>query len=136
MQRWNAWWRIIRADQWGVFFTGAILGMVLPAVLYVTLLPPGTNMQGLGISAALASSMGTRAGVVLGGIVAVLGAWILFKTQLDLVESMVRSLTDILWTGSLRVRNWSHGDVRIVYYGTLGAAWIDSRPPLSGALAS
>lgn len=119
MRRWSGWWRIIRADQWGVFFSGAILGMVLPAVLYVTLLPPGTTMQGLGISAALASSMGTRSGALLGGIVATLGAWILFKTQLDLVESMVRSLTDILWTGSLRVRNWSRGDVRIVYYGTL-----------------
>ncbi len=31
-------------------------------------------------------------------------AWILFKTQLDIIESMVRSLTDILWTGSHRVR--------------------------------
>lgn len=119
MRRWSAWWRIISADQWGVFFTGALLGMVLPAVLYVTLLPPGTNIQGLGISAALASSIGTRSGALLGGVVAVLGAWLLFKTQLDLVESMVRSLTDILWTGSQRVRKWSKGDVRVVYYGTL-----------------
>ena len=26
MRRWRGWWRIVRADQWGVFFTGAILG--------------------------------------------------------------------------------------------------------------
>lgn len=119
MRRWNGWWRIVRADQWGVFFSGALLGMVLPAVLYVTLLPAGSNIQGLGISAALASGIGARAGALLGGIVAILGAWILFKTQLDIVESMVRSLTDILWTGSHRVRAWSRGDVRIVYYGAL-----------------
>jgi hypothetical protein len=33
MRRWRGWWRVVRADQWGVFFTGAILGMVLPALL-------------------------------------------------------------------------------------------------------
>jgi hypothetical protein len=119
MRRWSGWWRIVRADQWGVFFTGALLGMVLPAVLYVTLLPSGSNIQGLGISAALAFGIGARSGPVLGGIVAALGAWILFKTQLDIVESMVRSLTDILWTGSHRVRSWSRGDVRIDYYSAL-----------------
>ena len=30
MRRWRGWWRIVSADQWGVFFTGAILGMILP----------------------------------------------------------------------------------------------------------
>lgn len=119
MRRWHGWWRIVRADQWGVFFAGAMLGMVLPAVLYVTLLPSGTNIQGLGISAALASGIGARSGAVLGGVVAALGAWLLFKTQLDIIESMVRSLTDILWTGSHRVRAWSRDDVRVVYYGAL-----------------
>jgi hypothetical protein len=119
MNRWKGWWRIVRADQWGVFFTGALLGMILPGVLYVTLLPSGTNIQGLGISAALASQVALRAGATLGGVVAVLGAWLLFKTQLDIIESMVRSLTDILWTGSRRVRAWSRDDVRVVYYGAL-----------------
>jgi hypothetical protein len=120
MQRWRGWWRIISADQWGVFFTGAMLGMVLPAVIYVTLVASGASMQGLGIAAALASSIAGRAGALLGGVVALLGAWLLFKTQLDLVESMVRSLTDILWTGSSRVRVLTGQDVRYVYYGTLG----------------
>ena len=32
MQRWRGWWRIVRADQWGVFFAGAMLGMALPAL--------------------------------------------------------------------------------------------------------
>ena len=120
MRRWHGWWRIVRADQWGVFFTGALLGMVLPAVLYVTVVPGGTNMQGIGIAAALASAVGSKAGAAAGLVVGVLATWILFKTQLDIIESMVRSITDILWTGSLRVRTWSRGDVRVVYYGALG----------------
>jgi hypothetical protein len=120
MRRWQGWWRIVSVDQWGVFFAGAMLGMVLPAVLYVTLLPSGTNIQGLGMAAALASAVGARSGGLAAAVVAMLAAWILFKTQLDIIESMVRSITDIIWTGSRRVRAWSRGDVRIVYYGALG----------------
>jgi hypothetical protein len=120
MRRWRGWWRIVSADQWGVFFLGAMLGMLLPAVLYVTLLASGTNIQGIGMAAALASAVGARSGAIAGAVVAMLAAWILFKTQLDIIESMVRSITDIIWTGSHRARALSGGDVRVVYYGALG----------------
>jgi hypothetical protein len=121
MSRWRGWWRIISADQWGVFFVGAVLGMILPAMIYVTFLPRGTNIQGLGISAALAQAISGTSGALLGGAIAFLGAWVLFKTQLDQLEGMVRAITDILWTGSARVRAWRGGDVRAVYYSVLGA---------------
>jgi hypothetical protein len=121
MRRWRGWWRIVRADQWGVFFAGALLGMVLPALLYVTFLPHGSDIRGLGISAALADGMGARSGPLLAGAIAFLGAWILFKTQLDSLEGMVRAITDILWTGSRRLRAWGGDDVRRVYYGVLAA---------------
>ena len=121
MRRWGGWWRIVRADQWGVFFIGALLGMALPALLYVTFIPHGTDIRGLGISAALASSVGAEAGPALAGVIAFLGAWLLFKTQLDILEGMVRAITDILWTGSRRIRAWRGGDVRAVYYGVLAA---------------
>jgi hypothetical protein len=119
MDRWRGWWRVVSVDQWGVFFAGAILGMVLPALLYVTFLPRGTDIQGLGISAALASAAGARAGTAVATVIAFLGAWILFKTQLDNFEGMVRAITDMLWTGSSRVRAWRDGDVRAVYYSVL-----------------
>jgi len=120
MDRWNGWWRVVSADQWGLFWFGAILGMLLPALLYVTFLPRGTNIQGLGISAALAAAIGSRTGAGVGAIIAFLGAWLLFKTQLDNLEGMVRAIADILWTGSRRVRAWRGGDVRAVYYTVLG----------------
>ena len=119
MRRWHGWWRIVRADQWGVFFTGAILGMILPAMIYVTFLPRGTDIEGLGISAALAQAISGTSGALIGGAIAFLGAWILFKTQLDVLEGMVRAITDILWSGSHRVRSWRGGDVRTVYYSVL-----------------
>jgi len=119
LQRWHGWWRILNADQWGVFFTGALLGMVLPAMLYVTFIPAGSDIRSLGISAALAQAVGVRAGPLLALGVAGLGAWLLFKSQLDLLEGMTRAVTDMLWTGSRRVRALRGGDVRTVYYSVL-----------------
>jgi hypothetical protein len=125
ISRWRGWWRIVRVDQWGIFFVGALLGMMLPALLYVTFVAPGTDIKGLAISAVLAKTIGATAGPWLGVGVAFLGVWILFKTQLDVVEGMTRSITDILWTGSARVRAWRGGDVRAVYYTVLAivVAW-------------
>jgi len=120
MERWRGWWRVVRADQWGIFFVGALLGMILPGVLYVTFLTPGSDIRGYGIAAALAQAVVGTGAPILGGVVAFIGAWILFKTQLDLVEGLSRAITDILWTGSSRVRGWRGGDVRRVYYSVLG----------------
>jgi hypothetical protein len=94
--------------------------MALPALLYVTFLPRGSDIRGLGISAALAEGIGHQSGPMLAGTIAFLGAWLLFKTQLDLLEGMTRAITDILWSGSSRVRRWRGGDVRAVYYTVLG----------------
>ncbi|MGI9065891.1 MAG: Nramp family divalent metal transporter [Pyrinomonadaceae bacterium] len=119
LDRWRGWWRIVRVDQWCVYFVGAILGMMLPALLYVTFLPAGSDIRGLGIAAALAQAVATQKGAIFGSVIAVLGVWILFKTQLDILEGMTRAITDILWTGSKRIRGWRGGDVRLVYYGVL-----------------
>jgi len=119
LERWRGWWRIVRVDQWGVFFTGAILGMALPALLYVTFVPAGSDIRGLGIAAALAQAVATQKGAIFGGAIAILGVWILFKAQLDILEGMTRAVTDILWTGSARIRAWRGGDVRVVYYSVL-----------------
>ena len=125
LARWQGWWRIVRIDQWGVFFIGALLGMGLPAILYTSFIQSGEDIRGLAIATALANAMSTRNGAALGTLVALMGAWMLFKTQLDILEGTVRAVTDILWTGSERVRQWSRGEVRIVYYSVLAAvvAW-------------
>jgi hypothetical protein len=119
LERWRGWWRIVRVDQWGVFFVGAILGMALPALLYVTFVTAGSDIRGLGIAAALAQAVSTQKGALFGGAIAILGVWILFKAQLDILEGMTRAITDILWTGSARIRAWRGGDVRVVYYSVL-----------------
>jgi hypothetical protein len=125
MSRWRGWWRIVRVDQWGVFFVGAALGMALPAMLYLTFVPAGTTFSGLGAAATLAESSGRAVAPILGVIVALMAVWVLFKTQLDSMEGLTRAITDILWTGSRRLRAWRGGDVRAVYYSVLivGVTW-------------
>lgn len=121
LRDWRGWWRIVQCDQWGVFFIGAMLGMSLPAILYTSALEPGKDIRGLGIAAELANAMAARGGGVLTLILAMMSVWVLFKTQLDLLEGMVRGITDILWSGSRRIRTWRGGDVRVVYYSVLAA---------------
>ncbi|HYN24522.1 MAG TPA: Nramp family divalent metal transporter [Pyrinomonadaceae bacterium] len=122
LRSWRGWWRIVRYDQWGVFFIGALLGMLLPAILYTSALEPGTDIRGLAIAAELANSMAARGGPALTFTLAMMSVWVLFKSQLDLLEGMVRGITDILWSGSTRIRQWRGGDVRLVYYSVLVAA--------------
>jgi hypothetical protein len=119
LRSWRGWWRIVSADQWGVFFAGAILGMGLPAMLYTSVMEPGREIRGLAIAAELAHAMAQRGGAILAAVLALMSVWVLFKTQLDLIEGLTRSVTDILWSGSRRVREWRGGDARVVYYTVL-----------------
>jgi len=116
--RWREWWRIVRADQWGVFFVGALLGMALPGILYTALIPTGTDLRGANVASELARALVGRGGPALAGVVALMSVWILFKAQLDILEASVRAITDIVWTASRRAR--ALRDVRIVYYSVLG----------------
>ncbi len=119
LDRWRGWWRIVGVDQWGIFFVGALLGMALPGILYTAVIARGSDLRGLNIASELARALTSRGGAALTLVVAVMSAWILFKVQLDILEATVRSLTDILWSASRRVR--AATDVRRLYYAVLAA---------------
>jgi hypothetical protein len=121
LERWRGWLRIVRADQWGIFFPGALLGMALPAILYTSALAPGTDLRGVAVASELARALAERGGTTVAAVLAVVSVWVLFKAQLDILEGTVRSLTDMLWSASARLRAWRRGDVRVVYYGVLAA---------------
>lgn len=121
LPRWRRWWRFNQVDQWLIFFGGALVGMVLPALLYTSFLEPGSDIRGSAIAAALSSAMAQRGAAVFAYLVALMGVWLLFKTQLNIVEGMARSVTDMIWAGDPNIRRLSRGDVRFVYYVILGA---------------
>jgi Mn2+/Fe2+ NRAMP family transporter len=119
LARWKGWWRIVAVDQWGIFFIGALLGMGLPAILYTAAIEPGKEIRGLAVAAELANAMSARGGPLLTFILAFMSVWVLFKTQLDLLEGISRAVTDTLWSGSRKIRQWRGGDVRVIYYTVL-----------------
>lgn len=122
LRHWKTWWRIAAIDQWFVFFLGGLLGMALPALLYRAFLPHGTDIRGTAIAAELAYALQARGEPIMAFLLALMGAWVLFKTQLDILEGLARAVTDILWMGSRRMRLWQRNDVRYVYYGILAVA--------------
>lgn len=119
LQRWRGWWRLAQVDQWGAFWLGSLIGMALPAMLYTTFIQHGRDISGPTVAAELARTIAERGGIVSTYIVAIIGAWILFKTQLNILDGLVRAVTDILWVASPRVRQHSGNDVRVVYYAML-----------------
>ena len=102
--------------------------MMLPAFMTVQFIPPGTQISGFAVAArqaeGIANALGglaTTAGTVFWFLTLLNGFWILFSTQLGVVDTYTRVITDILWTGSRRIREWRGGDVRAVYYSVLAA---------------
>ena len=114
---WREWWRYVHVDQWAIFGFGSLLGMALTALFTLQYVPAGTvagewavaNMQAQGIAAVH--------GQVFWYVTLFCGVWILFSTQLGIVDGLPRATTDILWSASPRLRQM--GDVRIIYYGVL-----------------
>lgn len=122
LQRWREWWRLVQIDQWGVFWLGSLIGMSLPAMLYTTFIQHGRDISGPTVAAELARAIAERGSIVFTYIVAIIGAWILFKTQLNILDGLVRAVTDIVWVAYPPARQRSSGDVRRVYYAVLALA--------------
>ena len=109
----------MQVDQWGIFFIGALLGMVLPAILYMTFVAEGSDIRGSGDRGRAGAGDEPRGAACSPIVVAIMSVWILFKTQLDILEGTVRAMTDILWSGERARAGWRGGDVRFLYYAIL-----------------
>ena len=117
MSRWRTWWRYLVADQYWLWMAGAFLGMFLPTILATTVIEPGADIRGLGVGARLADGVSAATGsTALRFLTALTGFWILFSSQVSIIDGFVRNITDTLWTGSAAVRRWRGGDLRAVYY--------------------
>lgn len=118
---WKRWFRYLLIDQWGIYFTGAVLGMALPSILYGYLLTSSAAGPAdvTSIIGALAQLLGQRYGQLLTGWALVLGFVILYSTQIAVLELLARNLTDVLHGLSQAFRLGVGGDVRRFYYPAL-----------------
>lgn len=133
--RFKLWWKYAALDQYGLYGPGAFVGMFLCVLLAVAVIPAGTKITGLAIGAYQAHYLSEAAGRALWYLTLLNGFWILFGTQLNLVDLCVRTSTNMAWAGSPRLRSWARGDPRRLYYPLLllfvawGSAALHMAPP-------
>jgi len=125
VSKFKEWWKYIRFDQGWVWTLGCFIGMGLPALLTVQFIAPGTQVGGMAVAVRQAEGIAAAfggldgAGRILWYLTLLTGFWILFSTQIGIMDLFPRTVTDMLWTSNRRVRTWAKGDVRRVYYASL-----------------
>lgn len=119
--RWRGWWRYAHIDQWLLFGAGSIAGMALTALLTLQFVPAGTQVSGWAVAGMQAEAIAAVHGPIFWYVTCLCGFWVLFSTQLGVVDGVPRAATDVLWSGSPAVRRWRGGDPRAIYYLSLAA---------------
>jgi hypothetical protein len=115
--RWKRWYRLLLADQWGVFFIGAMLGMLLPTILMAHAVElSGEQPTTATVPTFVASALEAEYGRGMFYITLFIGVLILFSTQLGIFEAMVRVTTDASHANSPRLRRLIEGDPRRFYF--------------------
>ncbi|WP_431900540.1 Nramp family divalent metal transporter [Nonomuraea sp. bgisy101] len=114
---WKRWYRLLMVDMWGVFFVGAILGMLLPTILMARAVEiSGQKPTAANVPTFVASVLNEQYGRPMFVLVLIVGVLILFSTQLGIFEAMVRVTTDAAHATSPRLRALIEGDPRRFYY--------------------
>jgi hypothetical protein len=115
--RWKRWYRLLLTDMWGVFFIGAMLGMLLPTILMARAVElSGTKPTTATVPTFVAAALDQEYGRFMFYVALVVGVLVLFSTQLGIFEGMVRVTTDAANAGSPRLRQLLEGDPRRFYY--------------------
>jgi hypothetical protein len=114
---WRRWFKLLAIDQWGVFFIGAILGMLLPTILMRRAVElSGETPTQANVPTFVAAALDEEYGQWMFVITLILGVLILFSTQLGIFEGMVRVTTDASHANSTRLRALIEGDPRRFYF--------------------
>ncbi|RJL32665.1 Nramp family divalent metal transporter [Bailinhaonella thermotolerans] len=115
--RWKRWYRLLLVDMWGVFFVGAILGMLLPTILMAHAVETsGRRPTADDVPTFVATVLNQEYGAAMFYLMLLIGVLILFSTQLGIFEAMVRVTTDAAHATSPRLRARIEGDPRRFYY--------------------
>jgi hypothetical protein len=114
MANWKNWWKYLWWDQGAVFGGGCILGMYLCVLIAVAIIPAGMKITGMAAGAYQAEYM-AKLWAPLWFLCLFTGFWILWGTQLAVMDGFVRVVTDIIWSSTEKPHVWKSGS-KIVYY--------------------
>jgi hypothetical protein len=123
MKNWKEWWKYLWVDQGIVWGIGCILGMYLCVLIAYGVIPGGTKLTGIASGAYQAEFM-MKYWKPLWFLALFTGFWVLWGTQLSVMDGTVRTITDIIWSTTKKPHTWKLGQ-RTVYYLALliFAAW-------------
>lgn len=144
LTRWRGWWKTIAVDQLAVWAPGCFMGMALPALLsigFASYSPLGTPGAKLDWAQAVITADGMRhapqflpwLSQMLWVVTLLVGLMVLLPSQMSIVDDFSRRWTDIIWSGSRRVREgMAPSQARNLYYTILSgyvlwtfvAAWL------------
>lgn len=114
---WRRWYRLLLTDMWGVFFVGAMLGMLLPTILMAHAVElSGRQPTQENVPTFVADVLRGEYGAFVFYVALIMGVFILFSTQLGIFEAMVRVTTDASHATSSKLRARVEGDPRRFYY--------------------
>lgn len=137
LERWRGWLRIVHLDQWQVWLPASLIGLALPALISIEVLPRGTTADRWVLASMMAEGVGARIGGVLGQVLwhAMLfcGFLVLFPVTITTVDGFLRRWVDIVWTSSGAMRRMEPRKVLRVYYGFLAGYVVMSAGFLSFA---
>jgi hypothetical protein len=132
-QRWRGWWKYLLLDQVLVWAPGCFMGMALPALLSLQFAHHSelyTQSERMEWAQAVITADGIRHAPQFSSTLAttlwimtlLVGMMVMLPSQMSIVEDFSRRWTDILWSGSRRIRRSMHDDqVKYLYYAILGA---------------
>lgn len=137
LERWRGWLRVVHLDQWKVWIPASLIGLALPALISMEVLPRGTQADRWVLASMMASGVEARVGGGLGHVLWHLmlfcGFLVLFPVTITTVDGFLRRWVDITWTSSGAMRRIEPRHVLRVYYGFLAGYVVMSAAFLSFA---
>ncbi len=125
LERWRGWLRMVRLDQWLVWIPASLIGLALPALISLAVVPRGTVADRWVLAGMMAEGASTRVGGMIGHLLwhgmLLCGFLIFFPVVITTVDGFLRRWVDITWTSFGRFQKLDPQRVKWIYYGFLVA---------------
>ena len=119
LRRWKGWMRHLLRDQLGIWCGACLIGMALPSMLSLEYIA-GAEVEGHAAAAMTAQGIADRSGQMFWFLTLLCGFIVLWPGQLSDIDNIVRRWTELIWTGSKRVKHMKGNQVKYIYYTIMG----------------
>jgi hypothetical protein len=119
MSRWRTWWKYVVLDQAWLWGLGCFIGMYLNVNLASNIMDASLDLKGPAAGAFQAEYLAKNFWTGFWYLGLLNGFWILFSTHLGNTDILVRTITDIVWVASSRLRETRSVNAGRIYYALL-----------------